>query len=330
MGACSRSAATWHAKSRLARRTRMKYPARRRHRSPRDTPPRWPWRVRPAVAAVGHLRARHGDGDRGGAFRRRHARRRQGRLQLNGAGLRAVFVIKGYAAGLYLPRARAQRHRGAGARTGPSGHESARCARGAESDSFVKALNTGACARTTPSRAEACWPTASPSWSRTMTLVGTAPPGRCHQLRLRPPRSGTAGGRQRHPARAADSGRGFPCRRCGASSWANIRWTSELNARPSLRRLESATGSRRAATLRWRFTADLPGRRSTSRLFRNGDSLLMHARKDRTGPWPLPPSHRWPPWRSAQSFPTKPIRLIIPFAPGWAPPTSWAVAWPTR
>ncbi|WP_454762967.1 chalcone isomerase family protein [Cupriavidus campinensis] len=62
-------------------------------------------------------------------------------LQLNGAGLRAVFVIKGYAAGLYLP----ERARNAAVALGTHGPKrlQIRPLREVESDSFVKALNAG-------------------------------------------------------------------------------------------------------------------------------------------------------------------------------------------
>lgn len=62
-------------------------------------------------------------------------------LQLNGAGLRAVFVIKGYVAGLYLP----ERARNATVALGTHGPKrlQIRPLREVESDSFIKALNSG-------------------------------------------------------------------------------------------------------------------------------------------------------------------------------------------
>ena len=62
-------------------------------------------------------------------------------LQLNGAGLRAVFVIKGYAAGLYLP----ERARNATVALGTHGPKrlQIRPLREVESDAFVRALNSG-------------------------------------------------------------------------------------------------------------------------------------------------------------------------------------------
>ncbi|MGO4307415.1 MULTISPECIES: chalcone isomerase family protein [unclassified Cupriavidus] len=62
-------------------------------------------------------------------------------LQLNGTGLRSVFVIKGYVAALYLP----ERARNATVALGTRGPKrlQIRLLREVESDTFVKALNEG-------------------------------------------------------------------------------------------------------------------------------------------------------------------------------------------
>ncbi len=62
-------------------------------------------------------------------------------LQLNGMGLRSVFVIKGYAAGLYLP----EKARNATVVLGVRGPKrlQLRLLREVESDAFIKALNEG-------------------------------------------------------------------------------------------------------------------------------------------------------------------------------------------
>lgn len=62
-------------------------------------------------------------------------------LALNGAGLRSVFVIKGYVAGLYLPE-RARNATVALATRGPKRLQ-LRVLREVEAESFIKALNEG-------------------------------------------------------------------------------------------------------------------------------------------------------------------------------------------